>query len=101
MNPAEVYISRHAILRFMSRSYHTPGGDPEAEIRRLLTAATPEDIGSVGRTLRLINNGFIPARYYHAEGWRFVLSEDGTRLLTCERRIYKGAGQSRRKRRKN
>lgn len=99
MNPNEVEITTHAVMRFCTRYNGPPPKNPEEEIRALLADALPEDIGSVGRAIRLINNGFEPARYYMASGWRFVLTDDGTRLLTCERRIRKRRGPPRKKRR--
>lgn len=57
-------------------------------MHRLLTLAVEEDLGYVKAT-RILNNGFRTARYFAAEGWRFVTDESASRLLTCERIIYR------------
>ena len=72
------------------------------ELRRLLQASHPEDLGH-GKVLRLMTHGYQPASYYTVEGWRFVLNEEGTLLLTCEWAYKKsvkawGANPDRRKR---
>ncbi len=53
----------------------------------LLRRAQPEDLG-VASVVRMIDNGFESANYYTVDGWRFVVSEDGQRLVTAERIIY-------------
>jgi len=98
MNSADVEITHHAVMRFCARYYGTPPENATEVIRGMLADATPEDIGTVGRTLRLISNAFEPAKYYMVEGWRFVLNDDETRLLTCERRIHKGSSRTKKKR---
>ena len=90
MNWNAVQITAHAWERFVTR---WPGPNlpacPMFELLNLLTASVEEDIGEVGRAVRLINNGFQDARYFACDGWRFVLSPDGLRLITCERIIFK------------
>lgn len=99
IDTASIVITRHAWQRFKER---WQGEHPESftkELVRLLKAAQPEDIGH-GAVVRAITNGFRPARYYIAEGWRFVLDEEETRLLTCERpymSTYKKNGRRRQK----
>jgi hypothetical protein len=89
MDPTGLFITKHAIERFIARWPY-----PEqpicylAALRRLLEVAIEEDIG-IGRVVRLINNGLRPAIYMTADGWRFVFTEDGRRLLTCERIIFR------------
>ena len=88
MNPDGLFITRHAIERFMARWPHAD--KPEcwnAALRSLLEKAVPEELAA--SALRLISNSFQPAQYFVADGWRLVLNEDGTRLLTCERIIFK------------
>ena len=80
-------ITRHAIERFTERYRKVYGNvppDPERTLRKLLARARPEDISPVERVKRLINHKE-PTVYAVAEGWRFVLTEDGGCLLTVER----------------
>jgi hypothetical protein len=88
MNPDGLHVTRHAIERFMSRWPHSE--QPacwNAALRALLESAVPENLAAAA--LRTISNRFQPAQYYVADGWRLVLDETGTRLLTCERIIFK------------
>lgn len=86
MNPDAVIITHHAAARFVSRySGETPTNVYQA-IRELLAKSQPDNIGAVGRAVRMINNSFAPAKYYTVGGWRFVLTEDEQILLTCERK---------------
>jgi hypothetical protein len=90
MNPLPIHITRHAMERFKDRWPHpTPPPCWETAMKALLDAAAEEDIG-FGVAVRLINNGLRPARYFVFDGWRFVTDEATTRLLTCERIIFKG-----------
>jgi len=86
--PPDAHITKHALDRFRTR---WPDGHPpdniEAALRGLLAKAGEEDIGFVAAT-RLLKNGLRPARYFTAEGWRFVTDEAGMRVLTCERILY-------------
>lgn len=84
MNPS---ISSHALKRFIERRDHSRGC-PLVELKELLQRAEPEELGVAG-VRRLMRNNFEKAKYYIFNGWRFVLSEDETRLITCERRILK------------
>lgn len=84
-------ITRHAWQQFVTRWIKTFGDLPRcpvAEFKRLSAMAQPEDIG-YGAAVRLMDNGLIPARYYAVEGWRFVLNEQGTMLITVERILLK------------
>lgn len=88
MNPATVYISRHAWLRFITRHGDPLPTCPMCAIRRMLAMANPEDLGS-GATIRLMNNGLTPAVYYATDNWRLVLNESETTLMTVERIVFK------------
>jgi len=91
VNAEAVIISRHAWRQFVTRHKTWLGSVPacpNGTLRRLLSVAQPEDLGG-GAVLRLLDNGMMPVRYYTAEGWRFVVNEAGTYLLTCERVIHR------------
>lgn len=94
-------ITRHAWLRFRSRWQGNPPKDYTDEIHKLIAVAVEEDLGH-GAAVRLITNGFTPARYFRAGDWRFVTDEDVTRILTIERAYLKSWGKKKRtaKRRK-
>lgn len=100
MNSDGMHITRHALERFKRRWPHpAQPTDWMRALKALLDRAQEEDIGS-GRTIRLINNGLQPARYFEAEGWRFVTDENAERLYTCERIIFKARKKPKFKRRK-
>jgi hypothetical protein len=40
--------------------------------------------------IRMLKNGFQPAKYFRTEHWRFVTDEDVTKILTIERPNVKG-----------
>lgn len=80
-------ITRHAWARFKSRWSGDPPEDFTAEIHKLLEGAQEEDLGHAA-AVRIITNGFQPARYFRNGDWRFVLSEDLTIILTIERAYY-------------
>lgn len=99
MNPEAVEITQHALMRFVTRHPDPLPSDARAALRAMLKKAEPEDIGPVGRAVRLIGNGFEPAKYFTSGKWRFVTNEDETKLLTCEL-IFRKAHRARKKRRK-
>lgn len=81
-------ISAHAVNRFVERSLKlgmTPK-NPEAIIRKLLARAKPEQVSPEHRVKRLLNNDCKEVQYLIAQGWRFVLTKDGGKVLTIERR---------------
>lgn len=91
MIPPEVAISHHAWRQFIERHRAFLGGLPKCPanvLRRLMAVAEPEDLGG-GNVLRMLDNGLEPAQYFCAEGWRFVVNEAGTMVLTIERVIHK------------
>lgn len=83
----EIEITRHAIERFVERSKKLGHGEPKNPqkiILRLLQKAIPCEIDPIHKVKRLINhNG--EARYLTYQGWRFVMDENGEKLLTVER----------------
>ncbi len=80
-------ISAHAIERFVERSRKLgmTSKNPEAVILKILARAQPEQMSHGYKIERLINNDYKEARYLVAQGWRFVLTKDGSRVLTIER----------------
>jgi hypothetical protein len=83
----ELTITRHAIDRFLERcaklGMKLPE-DIEGFIHKLVKRATPEPL-EPGHKVRRIFNHNANAQYLVAEGWRFVLSENGNMVLTIER----------------
>ena len=79
------HITLHALERFKSR-WPLPVAPKQWEeaLLRLLSRATETDIGA-GNAIRLMNHDLRPARYFVADGWRFITDETAERLLTCER----------------
>lgn len=80
-------ITKHAIERFLTRCQRLGiphPHDPNETIRKLLGRAIPEKVDPVHRVKRLINHKK-EADYVIADGWRFVVSKDGQKLLTVER----------------
>lgn len=95
-----VIITTHAWERFITRwPAEVLPECPMSELMRLLAKSEEEDIGSIGRTLRIISNGFKDAQYFAVDGWRFVVNADGV-LVTCERIIHKKKALKRRTRRR-
>ena len=47
----------------------------------------------------MLSNGMAPARYFAADGWRLVTTEDGKVLITVERIIHKKKPKRKKKRR--
>lgn len=91
MNAATVIISHHAWRQFVTRHKAWLGTLPQcpnSALRKLLAKAQPDDLGG-GTVLRLLDNDMQAAQYFTAEGWRFVVNEAGTYLLTCERVIHR------------
>lgn len=96
-----MHITRHAMERFKDRWPHLRRPDDWVKaLKELLEKAEEEDITGTGRTIRLLNNGLQPARYFEADGWRFVTDEDAKRLYTCERIIFKARKKPKFRRRK-
>lgn len=89
MDAHSLEITRHARDRFIARWPDEPPACYWSELVRLLSVAVEEFLGC-GTAIRIIQNGFQPARYFTAEGWRFVTDEDVTKLLTCERVLIRG-----------
>jgi hypothetical protein len=58
--------------------------DTEGFIYSLIKRAIPEPLKPGHKIKRLLNHN-ANAQYLIAEGWRFVLSEDGNMVLTIER----------------
>lgn len=77
-------VTRHAWLRFLKRWEGDPPECYRTELNRLIASAQEEDLG-YGAAIRAIQNGFMPAKYYTAEYWRFVTDEEVTKILTIER----------------
>lgn len=76
-------ITLHAWKRFKSRWKGEPPADYKKELCELLAKAQEEDLGHAA-AVRIITNGFKPARYFRSGEWRFVLSEDLSAVLTIE-----------------
>ena len=87
MTAQHAEITRHAWFRFKSRWHAEPPNDYSAEIRKLLAGAEEEDLGHAA-AVRIMTNGFQPARYFRNGDWRFVLSEDLSTILTIERAYF-------------
>jgi len=83
-----VCISDHAVERFVERSKKlgmSVPRDPKKTLLRMVGLAEDSAVSPGHRVERLLRNGFQEAIYREFGGWRFVLSQDGTRLLTVER----------------
>ncbi len=89
MDPNSINISQHAWDRFQERWYGKQPACWLEELHRLLRSSMPEDLGH-GAVLRLMTHGYAEAKYFVAEGWRFVFNEEATNLITCERPYRKG-----------
>lgn len=79
------------------------GEPPECyrgELDRLISIATEESLGS-GAVIRMIKNGFTPARYFISEHWRFVTNEEATKIMTIERPYMTGRRPNKKMRNKN
>ena len=88
-------ITRHAWLRFRNRWEGAPPNDYTTEIKKLVKDAVEEDLGHA-TAVRMITNGFTPARYWRSGNWRFVTNEDVTVILTIERAYYKAWAKKKR-----
>jgi hypothetical protein len=91
MIPPDIKVSRHARMRFITRSKESLGqllARPMHELRRLLDAAQPAELGAAV-IYRMLNNHMQGAHYFEAEGWRFVMSDDMQTLITVERMLFK------------
>lgn len=88
MGLQDAEISKHAWMRFRARWTGDPPNDYTDEIRKLMVVATEEDLGHA-TAVRIITNGFKPARYFRSGEWRFVTNEDVTTVLTIERAYFK------------
>jgi hypothetical protein len=83
MGLTKATITQHAWDRFIER---WKGHRPDCyrrELLYLLSVAEEETLG-YGATIRIIQNGFKPARYFVVGRWRFVTDEEVTRVLTAE-----------------
>jgi hypothetical protein len=81
-----VIITDHAWRQFIVRSYVKYGELPTCplyHLRSLMARAKEENLGA-GAVLRLMDNGYTPARYYTFDCWRFVLTEENDVLVTAE-----------------
>ena len=99
MNPATVAITKHAWQRFITRIETGLPRCPMDELKRLIHMAKREDMG-YGAVIRLMQNGMVPASYFTAEGWRFILDEEEESILTIERVIFKKRSFTHHKRRR-
>jgi hypothetical protein len=82
-------ISQHAWERFQERWQGRPPACWMRKLSQLLNERIPEDLGH-GAVLRLIDHGYVGAKYFISSGWRFVFDEEEKLLLTCERPYKKG-----------
>ena len=83
----DITITSHALERFIQRAKKTLGSkpkNPEAAIRKLLKLAKLEKVPTIRKVKKLIKHKK-DAIYLVNQGWRFVLSEDGSILITVER----------------
>lgn len=94
MGLPDVAISRHAWARFLER--RVGEGCPEAELKSIMANAVPEDLGAAS-VIRLMANNYRGAKYYHHGGWRLVLDENETELITIERRVLKPIKRAKKK----
>lgn len=102
LNLEHLEISRHAWRQFTRRYYHLNGRLPSCPwdtLRSMLRNATPEDLGP-GAVHRLLDNGGVPVNYFRCGKWRFVVSEDMTRLVTVEIPYLQKPHHNKRRRRK-
>lgn len=83
----QAQITKHAWLRFRSRWTGEPPNDYSEEIRKLVADAQEEDLGHA-TAVRIITNGFKPARYFRTGEWRFVTNEEATVIMTIERAYF-------------
>ena len=97
MDAHNIEITRHAWLQFKTRWGGEPLVNCEATIRTLLSGAQEEHLG-YGMAVRLITNGFKPAKYFRNGEWRFVTDEEVTNVITIER-VYHQARLNRKKKR--
>lgn len=98
-----IYVTRHAWTRFITRYQGLHGNlppCPRSVLWKLLAKAQPEDLGA-GAAIRLLTNGMQPARYFSADCWRFVTTEDLQRLLTVEIIVFKKPQKRKQRRRRH
>jgi len=93
-------ITRHAWLRFLKRWEGEPPACYRTELSRLIATAIEVNLG-YGATIRIMQNGFVPARYFETEYWRFVTDEEVSKVLTIERPYLTGRKPNKRIRDKN
>lgn len=80
-------ITKHAWKRFITRHRNVPSC-PMRKLRYLIANAVREDLGS-GAVVRMLNNNFEEANYFHCDGWRIIYNEDMTTVVTIEKRIHR------------
>lgn len=82
---ASIRITAHAAEQYVKRAkgIGRQTTNPEEEVRWMLSRAAKVELDGFHSVLRLIKNGFQPARYYRYMGWRFVVA-NGV-LKTVER----------------
>ena len=98
MDAQNIEITRHAWIQFKARWHGEPLVNCEQQIRGMLAQAKEENLGH-GATVRLITNGFKPARYFRNGEWRFVLDEEATSVITIERVYHQRRKRKNKKRR--
>ena len=98
MELKDAEITKHDWLRFRSRWVGDQPNDYTTEIKKLIAVATEEDLGHA-TAVRIITNGFKPARYFRAGDWRFVTDEAVTKILTIERAYFQAWPKQGRKKR--
>ncbi len=90
-------IREHAVTRFIERRIERDGETDKLRrrgarrlIQKLLERAEPDELRPGEAARRTIANDFVPAEYWKADGWRFVLIEEdgGYVLVTVEQSIY-------------
>ena len=89
-----IEVREHALTRFYERLCQldpTPPREPGRileSLQKLLAKAELDKNISRGHIVeRIINNGFVSAKYFINSGWRFVIVKEGTALVlvTVER----------------
>jgi hypothetical protein len=82
-----IILTRHSIVDSLIPRYRKRFGlnpkDPVATARKMLSEAREDfKISPVKRIHRLINNNFVPARYFiTTDGWRLVIIEEGDKMV--------------------
>ena len=93
IDPNKVVFTDHALEQFVKRFRQASRSrgefrNPEKTALNILGSARETDaIGKVFKIRRLIKHGFKEMRYFANSGWRFVLKEEGDKLvvITVER----------------